>query len=304
MTFPLLHTAAGEHTSFWIAASEILLDALLDTLKILPFLFLTYLFMEFLEHKAGDRLKAAVQKTGRAGPLAGGVLGLLPQCGFSAVAAGLYSGRVITLGTLLAVFLATSDEMLPVLLGASVPLSQVLAILGVKLAVALLVGFAADLLIQNHRHELHVTSLCEEEHCHCERGILRSALHHTLHMILLILFVNLALGAAFAWIGEEGIAAFVGGIPVLREMLGALVGLIPSCAASVVLATLYAKGAIPVGVMLAGLLPGAGTGILILARTNRPKRGTVAILGALFAAGVIVGLLFDCIPALSAFFSL
>lgn len=296
----LLHAAADGHTGFWPAAGEVLLDALLDTLKVLPFLFLTYLFMEFLEHKAGDKLKNAVQKAGRVGPLAGGALGLLPQCGFSAVAAGLYSGRVITVGTLLAVFLATSDEMLPVLLGAAVPLPQVLALLGVKLATALLVGFAADLLFHRRQRDLHVTDLCEEEHCHCERGIFRSALHHTLHMILLILLVNLALGAAFALIGEERIAAAVGGIPVLREVLGALVGLIPNCAASVALATLYAKGAIPVGVMLAGLLPGAGTGILILARTNRPKRGTVAILGVLFAVGVLVGLLFDCVPALSA----
>lgn len=296
MTPTILHAAADGHATFPQLAGGVLLDALLDTLKILPFLFLTYLFMEFLEHKAGDKLKTAVQKAGRVGPLAGGALGLLPQCGFSAVAAGLYSGRVITLGTLLAVFLATSDEMLPVLLGSAVPIRQVFLILGIKWISAVAVGFAADLIFRKRQRELHVTDLCEEEHCHCENGIFRSALHHTLHMILFIFLINLALGAVFTLVGEERIAAAVGGLPVLREALGALVGLIPNCAASVAIATLYAKGAIPVGVMLAGLLPGAGAGILILARTNRPKRETAAILGVLFVIGVLVGVLFDLTP--------
>lgn len=296
MTPTLLHAAAGEHATFPQIAGWILLDAVLDTLKILPFLFLTYLFMEFLEHKAGDKLKTAVQKAGRVGPLAGGALGLLPQCGFSAVAAGLYSGKVITVGTLLAVFLATSDEMLPVLLGSAVPIKQVFVILGIKFVTAITVGFAADLIFRKRQRELHVTDICEEEHCHCENGIFRSALHHTLHITLFLLLINLALGTAFTLVGQERIAAAVGELPVLREMLGALVGLIPNCAASVAIATLYAKGAIPVGVMLAGLLPGAGTGILILARTNRPKRETAAILGALFAVGVLVGVLFDLTP--------
>lgn len=296
MTPTLLHAAAGEPATFPQIAGGILLDAVLDTLKILPFLFLTYLFMEFLEHKAGDKLKTAVQKAGRVGPLAGGALGLLPQCGFSAVAAGLYSGKVITVGTLLAVFLATSDEMLPVLLGSAIPVKQVFVILGIKFLTAILVGFVADLIFRKRQRELHVTDICEEEHCHCENGIFRSALHHTLHITLFLLLINLALGTVFTLVGQERIAAAVGEMPVLREMLGALVGLIPNCAASVAIATLYAKGAIPVGVMLAGLLPGAGTGILILARTNRPKRETAAILGVLFAVGVLVGVLFDLTP--------
>ena len=288
----VLHIADASG-GFWHVAWEVLADALLDTAKLLPFLFLTYLFMEFLEHKAGERLKEAVGKAGRVGPLAGAVLGLLPQCGFSAVAAGLYSARVITLGTLLAVFLATSDEMLPVLLGSAVPIRQVPVLLGIKLLVGVLVGFGADLLFRKKQEPPHVTDLCEEEHCHCEKGIFRSALHHTLHIILFVFAINLVLGAVWSAVGEERLAAFVGGIPVVRELLGALIGLIPNCAASVALASLYAKGVIPVGVMMAGLLPGAGAGVLVLLRTNRPKRQSVFILIALFVIGAAVGILLD-----------
>lgn len=290
----VLHISAGGG-SFFAVAWEVLADALLDTAKLLPFLFLTYLFMEFLEHKAGERLKAAVGRAGRVGPLAGAALGLIPQCGFSAVAAGLYSARVITLGTLLAVFLATSDEMLPVLLGSAVPARRVFLLLGIKFAVAVLAGFAADLLFR-HQEPPHVTDLCEEEHCHCEKGIFRSALHHTLHIILFVFVINLVLGAVLSAVGEERIAAVVGGLPVLREFLGALIGLIPNCAASVALASLYAAGVVPAGVLLAGLLPGAGAGILVLARTNHPKRQTVLILLALLLVGTGVGVLFDLTP--------
>lgn len=290
----VLHAHAADG-AFLAVAWGILADALLDTAKLLPFLFLTYLFMEFLEHRAGDRLKSAVGKAGRVGPLAGAVLGLLPQCGFSAVAAGLYSARVVSVGTLIAVFLATSDEMIPVLLGSAVPVSRVFLLLGVKLVVAVIAGFAADLLFRT-KEPPHVTDLCEEEHCHCEKGIFRSALHHTLHIVLFVFVINLALGATLTLLGQERIAAFVGGLPVLREFFGALIGLIPNCAASVALASLYAAGVVPAGVMLAGLLPGAGAGILVLARTNRPRRQTVYILLALLLIGTAVGVLFDLTP--------
>ena len=147
---------------------HVLLHGALDSLKVLPFLFLTYLLMELLEHKAGDGVKNAVGKAGRFGPLVGGALGLLPQCGFSAVAAGLYAGRVVSVGTVLAVFLATSDEMIAVFAGNGVPVRQIFAVLGVKLLVAVLVGFVVDLLLRRRAEPLHVEDFCEEEHCHCE----------------------------------------------------------------------------------------------------------------------------------------
>lgn len=272
---------------------HVLLHALKDSAMILPFLFLTYLLMELLEHKAGDGVKKAISKAGRLGPLAGGALGLVPQCGFSAVAAGLYAGRVVTVGTVLAVFLATSDEMIPVLLGAGIPVGRVLTILGIKLVIAVGIGFLADLLLMRRAEPLHVESFCEEEHCHCEQGVWRSALHHTLHVFVFVLLVNLLLGFLLELVGEEALGSLMRDVPVLGECIAALIGLIPNCAASVAIATLYAKGVISAGAMLAGLLTGAGAGLLVLLRTNRHLKENLLFMAALLLVGVVFGVLLN-----------
>ncbi|MBR2313077.1 MAG: arsenic efflux protein [Clostridia bacterium] len=273
-------------------AWHILLHAALDALKILPFLFFTYLLMEWLEHRAGERVERAVARAGRAGPAIGGALGLLPQCGFSAVAAGLFSGRVVTVGTLLAVFLATSDEMIAVFLGEGLSPRTVLTVLAVKLVVALAAGFLADLLFRQ-KTELHVADLCHEEGCHCERGILRSALHHTLHIFSFILIINIALGTVLHFVSAEQLAALLHGVPVLGQAVAALVGLIPNCAASVAIATLYARGVLSAGAMLAGLLTGAGVGLLVLFRTNKSIRQNICLAAVLLGIGALAGCLFD-----------
>lgn len=266
---------------------------LLDSLKILPFLFVTYLFMELLEHKAGDKMQCAIAKAGHAGPAIGGVLGLVPQCGFSTMAAGFYAGHVITPGTLLAVFLATSDEMLPVLLGEGVGMGKILTILAIKLILALLVGFSTDLVLRGRIREMHVETLCEKEHCHCEKGVLRSAIHHTAFIFLFILIINIALTAIFELVGEAPIAHAVNSVPVLGTVLAALIGLIPNCAVSVAIATLWAKGIISGGAMLAGLLTGAGTGLLVLFRTNRHLKENLLLTAVLLGSGILFGCLFD-----------
>ncbi len=265
----------------------------LDTLKLLPFLFLTYLLMELLEHKAGERAERVLTRTGRFGPVIGALLGLVPQCGFSGAAASLYAGRVVTLGTMLAVFLATSDEMIPVFLSEQVAAPVILAVLGIKLLVAVLVGFVADAVTRRSRKSLHVHTLCEEEHCHCEKGIVRSALHHTLHIALFVLIINLALGAVLELVGAERIAAALSAVPFVGQVVAALIGLIPNCAASVAIATLYARGLLSAGSMLAGLLTGAGAGLLILFRTNRQRRENLLIAAALLGIGVFFGCLLD-----------
>ncbi len=260
-----------------------------DTLKLLPFLFLTYLLMEILEHKAGDGVKNAIARAGRMGPLIGALLGLIPQCGFSAVAAGLFAARIVTPGTVLAVFLATSDEMLPVLLGAGISLPRVLAVLGVKFVIATLCGFMTDLVLRRYIKKPHVEAFCDEEHCHCERGVWRSAFHHTWQIGLFVLAVNLVLGLLLEFVGTEALAVFVGGIPVLGESVAALIGLVPNCAASVAIATLYARGVISAGAMLSGVLSGAGAGLLVLFRTNKHLGQNVLFTLALFALGVFFG---------------
>ena len=249
--------------------------------------------MELLEHKAGDRVRRAVLRTGRAGPLLCGLLGLVPQCGFSAMASGLFAGHLITPGTLLAVFLATSDEMLPIFLAASVPPLKILTVLGLKLALAVICGFAVDLCLRKRARELCVEELCDEAGCNCQNGIFRSALRHTLQIFIFILVVNLALGAAFELVGEERIGALLNDVPVLGTLAAALVGLVPNCAASVLIATLWTKGVLSGGAMLAGLLTGAGAGLLVLFRTNRHLRENLQLLTILFATGFLVGTLFD-----------
>ncbi len=272
---------------------HILLHGLLDSLKLLPFLLLTYLLMELLEHKAGERVQQAVTRAGRAGPAIGGALGLIPQCGFSTALAGLYAGHVITPGTLLAVFLATSDEMLPIFIGEGVSAPRILTVLGLKLIIALLVGFLTDFILRGKLRHMHVEELCEDEHCHCERGIWRSALYHTLHIFLFVLIINILLTGALELIGEARIAALVNSIPVVGTVLAALVGLIPNCAASVAIATLWTKGIISGGAMLAGLLTGAGAGLLVLFRTNKHLKENLLLLAALLGTGILFGCLLD-----------
>lgn len=273
---------------------HVILHALKDSALILPFLFLTYLLMELLEHKAGNGVEKAIERAGKLGPLAGGALGLVPQCGFSTVAAGFYAGRVISVGTLFAVFLATSDEMVPVLLGARVGVGKILTVLGLKFGIAVLVGFFADLLLRRRKEELHVEGLCEEEGCRCgEAGVWRSTLYHTLHIFAFVLLFNLLIGFALELLGEEALGAVMRDVPVLGQLIAALVGLIPNCAASVAIATLYTKGVITAGAMLAGLLTGAGTGLLVLFRTNKKPMENLAIVGVLLATGVLFGTLLD-----------
>ena len=272
---------------------HILRHSVTDSLKILPFLFLTYLLMEFLEHKAGDKLNAAISRAGKGGPAIGGALGLVPQCGFSAALAGLYAGRIVTPGTLLAVFLATSDEMLPIFMGTGIAAPRILTVLALKLGIALAVGFITDLLLRKRIAATEVADLCAEEQCHCENGILRSALHHTLHIFVFVLIVNLALTAAFELLGEQVIANAIGDVPVLGTVLSALIGLIPNCAASVAIATLWTKGLITGGAMLAGLLTGAGAGLLILFRTNKHLKENLVLLAVLLGTGILCGCLLD-----------
>lgn len=269
---------------------DTILDSLVDTGKILPILFLTYLLMEYLEHHAGGKAARLLQRARGAGPFFGALLGLVPQCGFSGAAASFYAGGAITAGTLLAVFLATSDEMIPILISAQVPGKTVLTILGVKLVCGVLVGFLVDFFLRlrhvgRHR-EIH--EFCEREHCSCDGGILRSALRHTVKIILLIFAVTVLLNLVFLYLPKERIAA-VWSVPVLGELLAAIVGLLPNCAASVMITDLYLSGVMGPGPMLAGLLVNAGVGLLVLFRVNRNRRENLAIGGTLLLSGVILG---------------
>ena len=290
------HTDTAHATLFKGLLHEVLLDALIDTLKIIPFLFLTYLLMEFIEHKASGKTVALLERSGKAGPLIGGILGVLPQCAFSAVAANLYTGRVITLGTLIAVFLATSDEMLPIMIGAGAPWQSVAIILGYKLAVGIIAGFVIDLvlhLLNRGKEKIDIDEICDNDNCHCERGILLSALHHTLTISAFILAVTVIINLLIFFVGAETLGVIVSKIPVLSHLIAAFIGLIPGCATSVALTTLGLEGIISGGTMMAGLFSGAGVGILILVRLNRRFKENLVIMGLLVGIGFAFGLLFD-----------
>lgn len=277
---------------------EVVWHALLDTLKVVPFLFLTYLLMEFIEHKAADKTMRFMQRSGKFGPLVGGALGLAPQCGFSSVASNLYSGKIITMGTVIAVFLSTSDEMLPLLIGSGIGARTILFVLLYKVLVAVAVGFGVDItlrIIGKGREPVQIEDICNEEGCHCERGILRSSLHHTLHIGIFIIVFTLLINTAVFFIGEENLGRIMYDKPFVSHLIAALFGLIPNCAASVALTGFYTSGYITVGTMLSGLFSGAGIGLLVLFRVNKNTKENLIILGILALSGTLFGLLADVI---------
>lgn len=285
----------------WESVWDILLDTLKDTAEILPVLFLAYLLMEFLERHMSERTTDLVRKSGRFGPVIGSVLGAFPQCGFSAAASSLYAGRVITVGTLIAVYLSTSDEMLPILLSEHVPAATILRILGLKVLVGLLGGLAVDFgarVTRKRRNraaeEMDIHHFCEHEHAHEEEdGVLLSALKHSLVILGWIFGVSLVLNALIALVGEENLGGFVVNMPVVGELLAGLIGLIPNCAASVVITQLYLEGVIGVGPMMSGLLVGAGIGLVVLFKSNEGVKRNVTIVAILYGIGVVAGILLD-----------
>ena len=275
---------------FWDA----IVDGALDTVKLVPFLFLTYLLMEYIEHRTSDKTRAMIRRADKLGPLFGGALGAFPQCGFSAAAASLYAGRVITVGTLIAVFLSTSDEMLPIFLSNRVDIALIGKILLIKACYGVIAGFVVDFLfrwLNLRKIGVGIHGLCEAEHCECEQGILKSSVKHTLSITLFIFLISVALTLVIEVIGTGNLENLVFNQPVIGELLAGLIGLIPNCAASVALTTMYLDGAMSAGAMMSGLMVGAGVGILILFRTNRKRKETLQIIAILYCAGVIGGLL-------------
>lgn len=271
---------------------DVISDTLLDTVKLIPFLFLTYLAMEGLEHKTGQKAQKLVQRAGKFGSVIGGALGIVPQCGFSAAASNLYAGRVITLGTLMAIYLSTSDEMLPILISEQASVQTILLILLAKAGIGIIIGFIIDLIFSSHKEEHdHIHEICEQEHCHCEEGgIFRSALIHTVQIILFILLITFILNLLLFFVGEDVLANLILNRRFLGPVLAGIVGLIPNCAGSVVITQLYLEGVIGTGAMLSGLLTGTGVGLLILFRVNHNRKENLKILGLLYCIGVLVGI--------------
>ncbi|MDO4320941.1 MAG: putative manganese transporter [Lachnospiraceae bacterium] len=275
---------------------EILLDCIIDCLKLLPFLYLSYLVVEYAEHKMSRKTKEMIYRAGKAGPVLGSLIGIIPQCGFSAAAAGLFAGGMVSPGTLLAVFLSTSDEMLPIMVSEGIQPSVIVKILGVKVVVATVVGLAADFAaerILGRRNEMpEHPDMCEHEHCGCgEHGIWYSALNHTLQTAVFLFLISLAIGFGMEWFGVSGASRGISKLPGAEAVLSGLVGMIPNCAASVLITQLFLEGILSSGALFAGLLCGAGTGLLVLYRENPDKKMNLAITAALYVSGTLAGMI-------------
>ena len=291
----------GMHEFFHLLGHGIL-HTLIDTAKVLPFLFLTYLLMEFLEHKAGGAPERWLRGSGKVGPLVGGALGVLPQCGFSAAATGFYTGRMITTGTLIAVYLSTSDEMLPILISSGAPISAILKLLATKLVIGIAAGFAIDGIARLLRRgkadaqEPQIEELCERENCDCGDRFVLSALKHTAYITVFLLIFTFVLNIGIDLVGEENIKNVVLNRPVLGSVLAAIVGLIPNCASSVALTSLFVDGVLSSGALLSGLMVNAGIGLAILFRNNRPVKDSLRVVAILFGISVLCGIFIDLTP--------
>ena len=272
---------------------DVLLDGVLDTLKLIPFLFVTFLLLEFVEHKFNKKSKKLLTNTKKFGPIVGGLLGGLPQCGFSAMAANLFSSRVITMGTLIAIFLSTSDEMLPIMLSEQVDVLTIARLIGFKIIIGMLVGLVVDLFIRKTEKNDHIHELCESDHCHCEKGILKSSVVHTLKTALFILIANLAIGLIIFFVGEESIKNLMLSNNILTYFAASLIGLIPNCAGSVILTEVYLSELISLGNLMAGLLTGSGIGILLLFKSNKDLKENLKILSIIYFVGVLIGVIID-----------
>lgn len=277
---------------------ECLIEGILDTIKIIPYLIITFILLELLEHKLTNKNKKLLEKGNRVGPLIGGLLGALPQCGFSTMASNLYASKVITTGTLISIFLATSDEMLPIMISENASISTILMIVGYKVTVGIIIGFTVDLFYKRKnvkpQKEIHLS--CEHEKCHCEKdGIIKSSLIHTFKIALFILLVNISLNVIIELIGTETLAKTLLNNNILVYFISSLIGLIPNCASSVLITELYLQNIISTGTLIAGLLTGNGLGLLILFKTNDNKKENLNILFFIYIVGVLIGILTDFI---------
>ena len=300
MSCNFLNTLAAHSHSGGFDIWEVLLDALIDSAKMLPFLFLAFLLMEFIEHRAGEKLVNFLQKNGggRVGSAAvGAVVGCVPQCGFSVAASNLYAGGVISVGTLIAVFISTSDEAIPILLAHPERAYVIWKLIAAKIIIAAAAGIIADIIVKIFKLERDgeaIEDICSESGCGCgSHGIWYSSLKHTVNIFVFILIVNLILGFVMAFVGAEAVEDFLGSMGIFQPIVTGLVGMIPNCAASVLVTELYAEGAIPFGSAMAGLCTGAGVGLAVLFRANKNLRENLIIMGIVYTVGVLSGIILN-----------
>ena len=273
---------------------DIIKDTLIDTIKILPFLFITFLIIELIEHKINN--KKIITKSKKFGPFFGSVLGVIPQCGISASATNLYATRIISLGTLISVYLSTSDEMLPILLANKTNTNTILKILGLKFLIGMISGFIIDLILRK-KEQPKIKELCVHDHCNCNHNhsIIESAIKHTISITLFILIFSFIINIIFEYLGESFLESLFMKNTIFSYLLSSLVGLIPNCGASILITELYINNTITLGESMSGLLTGAGIGLLILFKINKNIKENITIISLIYLIGIISGIIIDMV---------
>lgn len=280
---------------------DIIIDTLLDALKLLPFLFVAFLIMEYIEHKFSKKSKDKIAKAGKFGPFIGSLLGAIPQCGFSVMATNLYATRIITIGTLISIFLSTSDEMLPILISNGAKAGIIVKILLIKVLIGMIIGFIIDFILRKKRKnnkEYEIKDFCLEHHCDCNHSILKSTIKHTLNITLFIVVVTFLLNIGMHYLGEDGIGKLFLKDSFFSPFISSLIGLIPNCASSVVITELYLNGVITLASCISGLLTGSGVALLVLFKVNKDKKENVIILLSLYLIGALSGVIIEIIEML------
>lgn len=273
---------------------DIILDTFIDGIKLLPFLFFAFLLMEFIEHKVSDKSKKIVQKSGRFGPLFGSIIGAFPQCGFSAAVTNLYAARIVSIGTLISIYLSTSDEMLPILIASKAETSLIIKIIGLKVIIGMVFGFIIDFILRKKNNEKEsIHDFCDSEHCDCEHSILKSSLKHTLNIFVFIIIISFLLNLSFDYLDENVISKIFMKGNFLSYFISSIIGLVPNCGASVVITELYLNNVLTLGAALSGLLTGSGIAILILFKVNKNIKENIKILLTVYFIGVFSGMLID-----------
>lgn len=275
---------------------EVILDTIVDSLKLIPFLLVAFLIIELLEHKLNNKTKNILTKSKKIGPIIGSLLGVIPQCGFSVMATNLYITRIITLGTLISIYLSTSDEMLIIMISEKVEISLILKILLIKIFFGIVYGLIIDKIINKKKKDKETNyELCDEEHCDCNHSILLSAIKHTLHITLFIFIITLIINAIFTLLGDNYLSKLLLNNSILSPFITSLIGLIPNCAASVILTELYLNSTISLGALIGGLLTSSGSSLLVLIKNNKNKKENLSIILLLYALGVLSGIIIELI---------
>lgn len=271
---------------------DVIKETLLDGLKLLPFLFVTFIVIELIEHKVNN--KKIISKTGKFGPLFGSILGIVPQCGFSVSATNLYATRIISLGTLISIYLSTSDEMLPILIGEKADFNLILKIILLKLFIGMFCGFIIDLFFRKKENN-NINYLCEKEHCHCENSILMSSIKHTINIFVFIIIISFIINVSFEYIGDDFISKIFMKDSFLSPFICSLFGLIPNCVSSVALTEFYLSNTINFGSLMAGLLTGSGVALMVLFKTNNNLKENIKIVSIIYLIGATSGIIINLV---------